>query len=88
MAANAEVKQHAHQLLDQLGPSQLEVVAHLLEVMVRSDQNDEDLTAEDRLAVTESRRYFREHPQGGIPFEQLVSECGFDIDQIRNYNEE
>jgi hypothetical protein len=83
MAVNIAAKQHAHQLLDQLGPDQLEAVVNLLEVMIHPD-DDNALTVEDRQAVAASREYFRQNPEGGIPFDQVVSECGFTIDEIRN----
>ncbi|HUS04804.1 MAG TPA: hypothetical protein VMZ52_00800 [Bryobacteraceae bacterium] len=79
-------KEHAHQLLDQLGPGQLAAVVHLLETMVHPD--DEQLTGEERRAVAASREYFRQNPEGGVPFEQVVAECGFTMDQIRNYKGE
>ncbi len=75
-------RQHAHQLLDQLGPGQFDAVAKLLEVMTR-EEDDEELTGEDRRAIAASRDYFRQNPEGGIPFEQIVAECGFTVDQIR-----
>jgi hypothetical protein len=75
-------KQQAHQLLDQLGPAQLDAIAKLLEVMIRDD--NEELSAEDRRAVAASREYFRQNPEGGIPFEQVVAECGFTMDQVRH----
>ena len=75
-------RQHAHQLLDQLGPGQFDAVAKLLEVMTR-EEDDEELTEEDRRAIAASRDYFRQNPEGGIPFEQMVAECGFTMDQIR-----
>lgn len=74
-------RQHAHQLLDQLGPSQFDAIAKLLELMIRDD-DDEELTAEDRRAVAASRAYFQQNPEGGIPFERVVAECGFTIDQV------
>jgi len=76
-------RQQAHQLLDQLGPVQFDAVVKLLEVMI-GDENDEELTAEDRRAVAASRDYFRQNPEGGIPFEQVVAECGFTMDQVRH----
>jgi hypothetical protein len=79
-------RQHAHQLLDQLGPGQFDAVAKLLEVMTL-DVDDEELTEEDRRAVAASRDYFRQNPEGGIPFEQMVAECGFTMDQIRQQGE-
>ena len=79
-------RQQAHQLLDQLGPAQFDAVVRLLEVMLRDD--DEKLTAEDRRAVAASREYFRQNPEGGIPFEQVVAECGFTMDQVRHHQGE
>lgn len=76
-------KQHAHQLLDQLGPDQLAAVLQLLEVMVEPD-DDEPLSEKDRQAVAASREYFRQNPEGGVPFEQVVAELGFTMDQIRD----
>ena len=87
MAADTlEAKQHAHQLLEQLGPGQIAAIVQLLEIMVHPD--DEPLTEEDRRAVTASRQWFRRNPEGGVPFEQVVAECGFTMDQIRNYKGE
>ncbi|MCP5118259.1 MAG: hypothetical protein GY953_46185, partial [bacterium] len=68
-------KQHAYQLLDRLAPSQLDAVVKLLEVMVHHE--DDELTDEDRRAIAASREYFRQNPEGGIPFEQVVADCGF-----------
>ncbi len=80
-------RQHAHQLLDRLGPAQFDAVAKLLEVMIRDD-DDEELTEEDRRAINASREYFRHNPEGGVPFEQVVAECGFTMGQIREHQSE
>jgi hypothetical protein len=80
-------RQHAHQLLDQLGPSQFDAIAKLLEVMI-GDHDDEELTAEDRRAVVASRAYFQQNPEGGIPFEQVVAECGFTMDQVLHHQDQ
>jgi hypothetical protein len=79
---NTVDRQQAHQLLDQLGPDQFDAIVKLLEVIVR-DEDDEELTAEDRRAIAASRDYFRQNPEGGIAFEQVVAECGFTMDQVR-----
>jgi hypothetical protein len=84
MAASVEAKQHAHHLLEQLGPGQLDAVVRLLEVMVRHE-DDDLLSDEDRQAVAASREYFRQNPEGGVPFEQVVAECGFTMEQIESY---
>ena len=73
----------AHELLGQLGPGKLAAVVHLLKVMIRDeDGEEEELTEEDRRAIAASREYFRQGGQG-IPFEQVVAECGFTMEQIR-----
>jgi hypothetical protein len=70
-------------LLDQLGATQFDAVVRLLEVMLPGD--DEELTAEDRRAVAASREYFRQNPEAGLPFEQVVAEYGFTMDQVRHH---
>jgi hypothetical protein len=80
-------RQQAHQLLDQLGPAQLDAIVKLLEVMIR-DEDGEELNAEDRAAVIGSREYFRQNPEGGISFENVVAECGFTMDQVSSHRDE
>jgi len=87
MGTDVEPREHAHHLLDQLGPGQLEAVVKLLEIMIHRDE-DEPLSEEDRRAVAASREYFRRNPQGGVPFEHVVAECGFTMDEVRNYKNE
>jgi hypothetical protein len=70
-------RQHAHQLLDQVGAGQLAAVVRLLETMV---YDEDELTPEDRQAVAGSREYFRQNPEGGVPFEQVVADLGFKIE--------
>jgi len=83
----AAIKQHAHRLLDELEPSQLAAVVQLLEVMVdpAGHSGEEPLTEEDRRAVEASREWFQKNPEG-IPFEQIVEECGLTMDAIKNRN--
>lgn len=73
--------QQAHALLDQLPPAKLGAVRSLLEVMI-DDDDEEELTEEDRRALHASNEYFRNGGQG-IPFEQVVAELGFTMEQIR-----
>ena len=74
----------AHDLIGQLNPGKLAAVVHLLEVMVRDyDDEEEELTEEDRRALRASDEYFRNGGQG-VPFEQVVAECGFTMEQIRD----
>jgi len=76
-------KQQAYSLIDQLGPGQLDAVVRLLETMVYDEE--EEITAEDRQAVAASREYFRQNPDGGVPFEQVVADLGFTLDQVRGH---
>lgn len=74
----------AHELLGQLNPGKLAAVVHLLEVMVHDDDDEEEeLTEEDRRALRASDEYFRNGGQG-IPFERVVAECGFTMEQVRD----
>ena len=73
----------AHDLIGQLNPSKLAAVVQLLEVMVHDEEDeDEELTEEDRRALRASDEYFRNGGQG-VPFEQVLADCGFTMDQIR-----
>jgi hypothetical protein len=75
-----DAKQHARELIDQLGPSQIDAVVRLLEVMTGDD--GDDLTEQDRRAVAASREYFRQGGEG-LSLEQIAAGCGLTIDQIR-----
>lgn len=77
-------RRQAHQLLDLLPADKLSTVRSLLEAMVHDE--DDELTDEDRRAIAASREYFRRNPEGGIPFEQVVADCGFTMDQIRGFD--
>lgn len=82
-------KQHAHQLLDRLDPGQFDAVVRLLEVMTdpaavsirNAPIDDEPVTAEEERAVAASKEWFQTHP--GIPFEEVVADLGFTMEQIR-----
>lgn len=76
-------KQLAHELIDRLDPAKVADVVHLLEVLV---QDDEELTEDDRRVVTASREYFRKGGKG-VTFEQVVADCGFTMDQVRNHRD-
>jgi len=81
MAANT-LEAKARELIGHLGPGQLAAVVHLLEVMLENEEDE--LTEEDRQAIRSSREYFRENPEGGLSLEETVAGCGFTMDQVRN----
>ncbi len=76
-----ELKQ-VHALLDQLPPAKLGTVRSLLEDLLDDDEVDEELTEADRQALRASDEYFRKGGQG-IPFEDVVADLGFTMEQIR-----
>lgn len=76
-------RQQVHSLVDLLAPARLGEVRDLLEAMVEKDHcEQEDLTEQDRLALRASDEYFR-NGGTGIPFEQVVADLGFTMEQIR-----
>lgn len=79
-------RQQAHALLDRLPPAKLGVVRSLLAVMV-DDDDEEELTEEDRRALRASEEYFRNGGQG-VPFEQVVADLGFTMEQVRGAKKE
>ena len=80
-----EAKQHAHELIEQLGADPIAAVLQLLEVMV--EPADEHLSDEDRRSVAGSREHFRNNPGSGVSFEQFAAECGFTMDQILDHQD-
>jgi hypothetical protein len=81
MAVDA-LESKAHELIGQLNPGKLAAVVHLLEVMVHDGEEDEEISAEEEAAVARSKEWFQHNE--GIPFEQVASELGFTLDQIRH----
>ena len=65
--------QHAHHLLDQLGPGPLAAVVHLLETMVSLEDRD-ILSNAERKAVAEADEWLK-HNQP-IPHEEVLAEFG------------
>jgi hypothetical protein len=73
-------RQRTHALLERLSVEKLNAVRSLLEVMV--DDDDDELSEEDRRAISASRDYFDKGGEG-ISFEQVVADLGFTMDQVR-----
>jgi hypothetical protein len=66
--------QHAHRLLEQLGPGQLAAVVHLLESMVLPEEEGDTLSNAERKAVAEADEWLK-HNQP-IPHEEVLAEFG------------
>jgi len=65
--------QHAHHLLDQLGPGPLAAVVHLLETMVSLEDRD-TLSNAERKAVAEADEWLKDNQP--IPHEEVLAELG------------
>jgi len=68
-----DTKQHAHELVEQLGPSQLAAVVQLLEVMI-DDEDSDSLSRAEAAAVAEAEEWLQHNEP--IPHEQVLSELG------------
>jgi hypothetical protein len=90
--AYAQTKQHAHELIDRIAPSQVSAVVVLLETMLdpvsraiaNAPIDDEPETDAERQAVAASKAWLAEHPGQGIPFEDLLSEFGVTAEELRH----
>ena len=91
--ATPDVRQRAHELLDCLPDAQVSALVGLLTTIVDpvtaalrdAPIDDEPITEEEERAVAESREWFKHNP--GIPFEQVVAELGFTMEQVKNYRD-
>jgi len=81
--AMAADREHAHQLIEQLAPVQLDAVVRLLEIMTdpvtgalrHGPVDDEPFTDAERKAVAEADEWLK-HNQP-IPHEEVLAELGF-----------
>jgi hypothetical protein len=67
-------RQHAHRLLDQLGPDQFAAVVHLLETMVPSEEDRDTLSNAERKAIAEADGWLQQNQP--IPHEEVLAEFG------------
>ena len=83
-----QLRQRAHAYLDRLPDAQVAAVRGLLEAMLdpvsralaNSPIDDEPITEEEEQAVAGSKEWSRHNP--GTPFEQVVAELGFNMEQV------
>ena len=91
--ATTDARQRAHELIDCLPDAQISALVGLLTTIVDpvtvalrdAPFDDEPITEEEERAVAESREWFKHNP--GIPFEQVVAELGFTMEQVKNYQD-
>lgn len=75
-------RQQAHALIDLLPPSKLGAVRNLLEVMI-DDDDDEELTAEDRVAIQKGLDSLDRN--GGVPMEDVLADFGLTTAEFENF---
>jgi len=86
-------KEHAHELIDRLPPSQLTAVVGLLEAMLdpvsraiaQAPIDDEPVTEEERKALAESEEWLKHHKP--IPHEQVLADFGITQAEIDDYQD-
>ena len=86
-------KRQAHELVDQLPPTQLRVVVRLLEEMLdpvsraiaNAPVEHEALTGEEEKALDEAREWLKRNQR--IPHEEVLAELGISQEEIDNYKE-
>jgi len=85
-------KNHAHELIERLAPSQVAAVVGMLEAMLdpvaqtiaNAPVDDEPETEEERRAVAKSKAWFKQRDGQGIPHEEVLAEFGLPPDDIKN----
>ena len=94
MDSNSQHERHqAHAYLDHLPAAQLSAVRGLLESMLdpvsralaNAPIDDEPVTDEEERDVAEAREWLKHNK--GIPFEQVVAELGFTMEEVKNYQD-
>ena len=86
-------KQRAHGMIERLAPEKLSAVVGLLEVLLdpfdralaTAEIDDEPVTEEDLRDIEASREWFKHNE--GIPFEQVVAELGFTMEEVTNHQD-
>jgi len=86
-------RQQAHAYLDHLPDAQVSAVRGLLEAMLDpvsraladAPVDDEPITEQEEKAVAEAREWLK-HNQG-IPLEQVVTDLGFTMEEVKNYQD-
>ena len=77
----SDTRQHAHELIERMPETQLSALVGLLETIVDSTIEDEEIGEEEAQAVARSKEWFK-HNQGAS-LEDVAAELGFSMDQIR-----
>ena len=86
-------KQHAHELIEQLPPSQVPAAIGMLKSLLdpvsraiaNAPMDDEPLTAADEKALAEARDWSKHNKS--TPHDEFLAELGITPEEIDNYRE-
>ena len=90
MTASSD-KQHAHDLVERLGPSEVHAAVRFLEFILLDPvsravatalEDDEPVSQEQREALAGSEAWFRERGGKGIPMEEVLADFGLTMDDF------
>jgi hypothetical protein len=84
-------KQHAHELIDRLPPSQVPAAIDMLESLLdpvsraiaEAPVDDEPEGEEERQAVAKSKAWFKQRGGQGIPHEEVLADFGLTPDDLK-----
>lgn len=90
-AISQEQKRQAHGMIERLAPEKLSAAVGILEAMLdpfdrllaKAEIDDEPVTEEDLRDIEEAIEWSKHNK--AIPFEQVVTELGFTMEEITNY---
>jgi hypothetical protein len=87
-------KQHAHELIDRLAPSQVPAAIGMLErlldpvsrAIANAPIDDEPESEEERQAVSKSKAWFEQRGGQGIPHREVLAEFGLtpEVQMMKN----
>ena len=85
-------KQHAHELIDQLLPSQVPAAIGMLESLLdpvsraiaKAPIDDEPESADERKAVAKSKAWFKQRGGQGIPHEEVLADFDLTPDDLEH----
>jgi hypothetical protein len=89
----AVTKEHAHELIDRLPPTQLSAVVGLLEAMLdpvsraiaSAPIDDEPVSPEEAEALDQAREWSKRNP--GIPHAEVLAELGITPEELERFKE-
>jgi hypothetical protein len=85
-------KQHAHELIEKLAPSQVPAAIGMLErlldpvarAIANAPVDDEPESEDERKAVAKSKAWFKQRGGQGIPHEEVLADFGLTSDDLKN----